>query len=107
MNKSLKVVLLASCLIGFANDVNALTPKRCLEGAVWEYNDSDYPLLVDCAKWEQTNPQITLDEQKAIDEVSESDDYEVIQPEDITPALGKVQNKLNELGSKVFGVILR
>lgn len=107
MNKSLRVVLLASCLIGFANNVNALTPKRCVEGAVWETDDLGDPQLVECAKWEQTNPQITLAEQKAIDEAFKSGDYQVIESEDKTPTLGKVQNKLNEFGSKVFGVIIR
>ena len=105
MKASVKIILLASCLVGVANSVNALTPKRCVEGAVWELNKWGEEELVSCAKWESSDPQVLIAEQEAIAEAFESGEYEVIQSEDITPALGKVQNKLNKLGSEVFGLI--
>lgn len=105
MKASVKIILLASFLVGTANNAVALTPKRCVEGAVWEVNEWGEEELVDCAKWESSDPQVLIAEQAAIDEAFESGEYEVIQSEDITPALGKFQNKLNELGSEVFGLI--
>ena len=105
MKASKKIMLLVSCLIGIANNANALTPKRCIEGAIWEKNSWGEEELVDCARWESSDPQTSIAEQEAIDRAFESGDYEVIQPEDITPTLGKIQNKLDELSSNVFGLI--
>lgn len=105
MKASKKIILLASCLVVIANSANALTPKRCVEGAVWEINKWGEEELVDCVKWESHNPEAMVVEQEAIDRAFESGEYEVIQSEDITPPLGKLQNKLDKLSSKVFGLI--
>ena len=105
MKASKKIILLASCLVGIANSANALTPKRCIDGAVWELNEWGEEELVSCAKWESSDPQTSIAEQEAIDRAFESGNYEVVQPEDITPTLGKIQNKLDELSSNVFGLM--
>lgn len=105
MIASKKIMLLANCLIITANSANALTPKRCVEGAVWEMNSWGEEELVDCAKWESYNPEAMVAEQEAIDRAFESGEYEVIQSEDITPTLGKVQNKLDKLSSEVFKLL--
>ena len=105
MKASKKIMLLTIFLTGIANNANALTPKRCIEGAVWELNSWGEEELVSCAKWESSDPQTSIAEQEAIDRAFESGEYEVIQPEDITPTLGKIQNKLDKLSSEVFGLI--
>lgn len=100
-------ILFLTCLL-FATNANALLPKRCLEGAVWEINDWGEEELVSCGKWEQ-DPSAAVAEQEAINsaydeeyEAFKAGNYEVIRPEDETPMLGKAQNKLNEISSEVF-----
>lgn len=53
MKASKKLILTTGCLIGLTTTVNAMTPRRCLEGAVWEVNNLGEEELVDCAKWER------------------------------------------------------
>ena len=95
-----------ACLIGFVSSANAMVPKRCIEGDVWEVDEWGDPVLVDCAKWESDDPEARVAEQKAIDKAYNTpENVEVIQPEDDTPLLGKAQNKLNELGHELFNAI--
>lgn len=54
MKASKKLILTTVCLIGLTSSVNAMTPRRCLEGAVWEVNSRGEEELVDCAKWERS-----------------------------------------------------
>lgn len=100
--KALSILL----LICFVSSANAMTPKQCVEGAVWEVDEWGDPVLADCAKWESDNPEARVAEQEAIDKAYNTpENVEVIQPEDPTPVLGKAQNKLNELGHELFNAI--
>ena len=103
--------ILCIAFLLFATSAQALTPKRCIEGDVWEIDDLGDPQLVSCAKWER-DPAGVVAEREAINNAYNDEteaafkagNYEVINhKEDETPLLGKAQNKLNELSSDTLG----
>lgn len=121
-----KLILLIACLMAFANTAEA---RRCLRGAVWDVNEKGESRLVSCAKWERP-VEARLAEQEAINRAlggepapekeinhrsgSGNEDMSYLAREtrrgekvedNKTPALGKLQNKLDDIGSSIFGLI--
>lgn len=103
-----KIGLLVVCLIGFATNLQAEEIKV-------KVNNGETVTITNCSN--RDNPRCWSDE-KVIGMAKvykpmewdkpdfEDGDFEIIRKdEDQTPTLGKVQNKLNELGSEVFGLI--
>lgn len=113
MNIRVKIVLLVSCLVIMTSSVNAA------ENIKARINDGETVTITVCYNRNDTRCknveelQGMIAEQDAInnayteeDAAMKAGDFEIIRKgEDQTPALGKVQNKLNELGSEVFGLI--
>ena len=126
MKTSIKIILLASCLIGFANDVNAYMIARQPDGSVHirgcqsqTIGNTDY-LCCDnnCQTREywikraysndEVNYMTDMAEVEAVDRYTLTEvnvDQADVEYEDNTPALGKIQNKINEVGSELFGLI--
>lgn len=128
MKKCKKMGLLVGCLIGFATSVQAQIGGSKMPDGSWildgrrmTIGDTDYICRGNvCETPEQAIRRMEsydevdvsymtdLAEEEAIDRYTISDekiDMNYSEHEDTTPALGKVQNKLNELGSEVFGLI--
>lgn len=113
MKASIKIVLLASCIISLVDPVSADTflrsdgnggeycvdkygqeylnisangcgevgmlPKQCVEGAVFGYNELGESELVDCAKWENTDPEVAVAEDEAIEKNNSHVDLENVE----------------------------
>lgn len=83
--------------------------RRCLDGAIFEVDDSGQTQIVDCAKWER-NPEAVLAEQQAIDNYTDEEiDFlnaviERAEPDD-TLFFGKVQNKIEDTCHDIYSAI--
>lgn len=99
-------------LFSIINVAYAKSVRKCLVGAVIEIDENGHSRIVSCEKWARP-VEAVLAEQDAIknayaeeNEALRSGNYEIIETEDDkTPALGKLQNKLDDLGSSIFGLI--
>lgn len=126
MNASIKIGLLASCLVMVAYNARAYSISRQPDGSVYirgcqsqTIGNTDY-LCCDnnCQTrdyWiKRAYSNIEVDymkdtrEREAVNRYTLTDinaDHAVVEYDDKTPALGKVQNKLNELGGELFGLL--
>ena len=103
-----KIVLLVVCLFAFVSVAEA---RKCLVGAVVEIDENGHSRIVSCEKWER-NVEAVVAEQDAINnayaeenEALKSGNYEIVESEDSTPGLGKLQNKIDNIGKSIFGLI--
>lgn len=121
----MKSSVLLLCFVGIATSANAYTVSRQPDGSVsikgcrtQTIGDTDYICCDDnCQVKEywikmaysdvEVNYMSDLAERETIDRYTLADVEQPVavdEQDDKTPALGKVQNEINKLGDKVFGV---
>lgn len=124
MKASVKIGLLAGCLVMVAYSASAYSITRQPDGNVYirgcqskTIGNTDYLCCDDNCQtrdyWvkraysnNEVNYMADMEEVEVVDRYSLTNiNSQTIQSEDMTPALGKFQNKLNKLGSEVFGLI--